>query len=196
MITELFMGLLWTLLLIILLTVPILILGKKKVIKLNAKQKRWWVIFHVLFVMIYFTGVLAIVCLSIFAMNTTDRALINAAHFFMYIFDFYLIVPGALGSLITGVWLAIGTWGLITYYWIIVKWIGNLTTILFGSTFIGYWIHVSFQALFHKGIDPAKNIDFLANQRNILLGIFIILGILVFLTAISYLKPWGKRFVT
>jgi uncharacterized membrane protein len=190
------MGLLWTLLLIILLTVPILILGKKKIIKLNAKQKRWWVIFHVLFVMIYFTGVITIVCLSIFAMNTTDQALMNAAHFFMQIFDFYLIVPGALGSLITGIWLAIGTWGLTTYYWVIAKWIGNLTTILFGSTLIGYWIHISFQAFSHKGINPAKNIDFLANQRNILLGIFIILGILVFLTAISYLKPWGKRFVT
>ncbi|WP_051272192.1 hypothetical protein [Shimazuella kribbensis] len=190
---EVLMGLLWTLLSITILTVPILIFGKKKWIKINAKQKRWWVISHVTFVIVYFTGVLGILFFSIFSLNTTDNELMYAAHYFMHNFDLFLIVPGALGSLTTGIWLAIGTWGLTTYYWVIAKWIGNMTTILFGSTFIGSWIQTSQVELNKKGIDPLQNPVYVESQKMIFIGIIIVFAILFFLTTITYLKPWGKR---
>jgi hypothetical protein len=192
-IMELVIGFLWTLLSVTILILPILIFGKKKRIKINAKQKRWWVIAHVIFVILYFTGVLGILFFSIFSLNTTDRGMIYATHYFMHDFDLFLIVPGALGSLTTGIWLAIGTWGLTTYYWVIAKWIGNLTTILFGSTFIGTWIQESLAVLSEKGIDPLQNPEYLQSQNMIIIGITIVFSILFFLTMITYLKPWGKR---
>jgi hypothetical protein len=186
------LGLLWTLLSIIILIVPILILGKKKGIKINAKQKRWWVIVHVTFVIIYFTGVAGILFFAIFSVNITDRELIYAAHYFMHRFDLFLIIPGALGALTTGIWLGIGTWGLTAYYWVITKWIGNLTTILFGSTFVSYWVQISLVELAKEEIPPMQNPEFLQSQQMIMVGISMVFAILFFLTMISYLKPWGK----
>ncbi|CAG7652576.1 DUF2269 domain-containing protein [Paenibacillus allorhizosphaerae] len=184
---------LWTLLLVLLIAVPVISIGKMRDIRLNAKQKKWWVISHVLFVIMYFTGVLGNFVLTLFTLFIKDRELIYAAHYFIKYFDWYLIVPGALGSLATGLWLAVGAWGIINYYWVIVKWVGNLTTIFFGSIFIGTWIEKALHALSLNEFEPMQNPDYLHSQKMLLAGSAVVLAILIFLTAISYLKPWGKR---
>ncbi|WP_081824381.1 hypothetical protein [Paenibacillus sp. UNC451MF] len=187
---------LWTLLLVLLIAGSIISVGKLRGTRLDAKRKKWWVIFHVLFVIMYYTGVLGNFVLTLFTLYIKDRELIYAAHYFIKYFDLYLIVPGALGSLATGLWLAVGAWGITTYYWVIMKWVGNLMTIFFGSIFIGTWIEKALDALSLKELEPMQNPEYLHSQKMILTGSVIVLAILIFLTAISYLKPWGKRLVS
>lgn len=187
---------LWTLLIVILIAGSVILVGKLRATRLDAKRKKWWVIFHVLFVIMYFTGMLGNFVLTLFTLYLKDRELIYAAHYFIKYFDYYLIIPGALGSLATGIWLAVGAWGLTTHYWIIAKWVGNLMTIFFGSIFIGTWIEKALDALSLKELEPMYNPEYLHSQKMILTGSVLVLAILVFLTAISYLKPWGKRKVS
>ncbi|MFE5318509.1 DUF2269 domain-containing protein [Paenibacillus sp. NPDC056579] len=187
---------LWTLLLVALIAGLVISIGKWKAVRLDAKRKKWWVIFHVLFVIMYFTGVLGNFVLTLFTLNLKDGELIYAAHYFIKYFDWYLIIPGALGSLATGLWLALGAWGITTHYWIIAKWAGNLMTIFFGSIFIGTWIEKALDALSLKELEPMYNPEYLHSQKMILTGSVIVLAILIFLTGISYLKPWGKRLVS
>lgn len=45
--------------------------------------------------------------LTLFANFMSNQELMYAAHFFIQFFDWFLIIPGAIGSLITGMWLSI-----------------------------------------------------------------------------------------
>ncbi|SEN71465.1 hypothetical protein [Lihuaxuella thermophila] len=171
--------------------IPIAI-GKKLSIKLNAKQKKWWLILHILFVILYFSGILGSLLLALFTRWKTDHAVIHSAHLFIEYFDWFLIIPGMMGSLMTGFWLAVGAWGITRHYWVIVKWVGTITAILFGSTIMDTWIHESFTAISANSIQPVHNPDSHHNQKMII-GFLLVLTNAIFLTVISYVKPWGKR---
>lgn len=165
----------------------------KKTKRLNMKQKNGWLIAHILFVLLYVTGVLAPIFLTVCTYFTTNRSLIYAAHNFAGKFDWFLIIPSALGCLITGIWLAVRThWGFTNYYWVITKWVGNIFTILFGGIFIRMWIHAPLEKLFPPGVDPLQSSVYLENRTALLMGLLFSLLLIISLVIISYLKPWGK----
>ncbi|HWI62478.1 MAG TPA: DUF2269 domain-containing protein [Symbiobacteriaceae bacterium] len=144
--------------------------------KLTVMQKKWWLIFHIAGVVIYFTGVLG--SLALVLLGRGDLA--GPAHQFVQYFDWFVIIPGAFISLLTGFWIALRTsWGLTRFWWVIAKWAGNIAAILYGSTLMRRWIH-------EGGTAPA-------GRQLLLLGTVISLSILVLLMVISYLKPWGQR---
>jgi len=102
------------------LTGVVLLISKLRKNKLNIKQKNGWLIAHILFVIIYFGGVLGMLLLAVLTKFTTDNDLVFASHVFIQDFDHFLVIPGAFGSMITGIWLAIRThWGGLTkHYWV------------------------------------------------------------------------------
>jgi hypothetical protein len=54
--------------------------------------------------------------------------------------DFILIIPGAVGSLVSGFLICRKTsWGFIRYRWVIAKWIATLSAILVGTVLLGPW---------------------------------------------------------
>lgn len=161
--------------------------------KFNAKRKRWWLISHIAFVLIYFSGILGTLLLALTTLYTSVGEEIYAAHLFIQYFDWFLIIPGAFGSLITGFGLAVGTWGLTKHYWVIAKWVGNAAVILFGAVFMRIWIHDAFGEIFSSQLSPLNNLFYLENRQMLFIGIAISLSMLSFLVIISYVKPWGKR---
>jgi len=169
-------------------------IGKKRSKKLSMNQKNGWLIAHILSVIIYFSGLFGTLLLAFSTKFTADRALIHAAHLFIQYFDWFLIIPGAFASLITGVWLAVRThWGMTKYYWVMAKWIGNITAIVFGGNFMRMWIHDNFKPIFSSSLHPLQNPLYLENREMLFTGSAISFAILLFLVVISYLKPWGKR---
>jgi hypothetical protein len=165
----------------------------KKAKRLNMKQKKGWLIAHILFVMLYTAGVLAPIFITVCTYFTTNRALIYAAQNFAGKFDWFLIIPGAMGCLITGIWLAVRThWGFTDYYWVIAKWVGNIFAILFGGIFVRMWIHAPLEKLFPPGVDPLHSLSYLENRNALLLGLLFSFCLIIGLIVISYLKPWGK----
>ncbi|HET7629461.1 MAG TPA: DUF2269 domain-containing protein [Bacillales bacterium] len=173
-------------------TLGITWLGKKLSGKLSVKRKRWWVFGHLAAVIVYFCGVGGSLTLALLVNFLSDEALIYAAHYLIQYFDWFLIIPGAFGSLITGIWLSVrSNWGGLTrYHWIFVKWLGNIAAILFGSIFIREWIHKSIQyAMEH----PKENPAFWVNHDLLLAVTAAMFALLLFLTGISVFKPWGTR---
>ena len=163
--------------------------------KLSSKQKKWWTILHIVFVIIYFAGVLGALLLTSFASTIiVDDAQIKAAHLFARYFDWFLVIPGALGCIVTGVWLAVRTqWGLTKHYWIIVKTLGNITAILFGSTFMRHWFDETVNLSSTGQSNLIENTAYLHSHQMLLVGAIISLLIFLFLLFTSYFKPWGKR---
>ncbi len=189
---EIFFG---TLISILLLLAGLMISGKFRTRKLTAKQRNWWLIAHIMFVIIYFSGLLGTLLLTSVATTlTTHREQIYAAHIFSKYCDWFLIIPGAFGSLITGIWLSIRTqWGLTKYYWVIVKIIGNSSAILFGSTMMRIWFDQTVDLSSLGQMNPLQNPAYLHNRQLLIIGTIISLSILTFLVVTSYVKPWGKR---
>ncbi|MCM3706012.1 MULTISPECIES: DUF2269 domain-containing protein [Cytobacillus] len=181
-----------SLMLILLIFIPIWI-GKKRSNKLNKKQKNWWLISHVFFVVIFIGGSLGITLLAISTNFITEREHIYAAHLFIGFFDWFLIIPGGLGSFFTGIWLAARThWGVTKYYWIMAKLCVTFITILFGSMYMRVWIHDKAGDVFVNSIHPLKNPLYLHSREMLFIGIVISFVFIIFLVVISYLKPWGK----
>ena len=64
--------------------------------------------------------VVAYLALSVAAANSEDVQVIRAAWIGMDLIGWFVIVPLALASLLTGVMIAMGTrWGLIRHYWVV-----------------------------------------------------------------------------
>lgn len=183
-------------LLLLLILVPIWV-GKRMKKKLSNNQKNWWMIFHIFFVVLFIGGMLGTTLLTISTKFITDREQIYAAHLFIELFDWFLIIPGGIGSFITGIWLAVRThWGITKYYWVLGKLIVTASAILFGSMYMRIWIHETVGDIFSNEIHPLQNPTYLHNRCMLFIGIVISFMMIIFLVVISYLKPWGKRQVS
>ncbi|MFD1707234.1 DUF2269 domain-containing protein [Siminovitchia sediminis] len=182
-----------SILLVLLIFVPIWI-GKTKKKNLSHKQKNWWLISHIFFIVIFIGGMLGTTLLALSTYFILGREQIYSAHLFIEFFDWFLIIPGGIGSFITGMWLAVRTnWGVTKYYWVMAK-IGVTTAaILFGSVYMRIWIHTTVSGIFSNSIHPLQNPAYLYSRGMLFLGIVISFSMIIFLVVISYLKPWGKR---
>lgn len=69
-------------------------------------------------------GVIAYLALGITAVRSNDAGTIRSAWTAMEITGWYAIVPLALGSLVTGLIMALGTkWGLFRHYWVVISFV-------------------------------------------------------------------------
>ncbi|VBB07313.1 Hypothetical protein LUCI_2557 [Lucifera butyrica] len=161
---------------------------------MSHRQKNWWKTFHLLFVSIWFAGGLGALLLAVLATKTRHIVLIFAAHYYIQYFDWFLIIPGGLGTILTGIWLAARTnWGLAKYYWIIVKLLANIGIILFGGIKMRLWIHETVPLILANRNNTLQNAQYLHNREMLVIGLSVSLGVLIFLMFISVFKPWGPR---
>ncbi|WP_246857231.1 DUF2269 domain-containing protein [Pseudarthrobacter sp. NIBRBAC000502770] len=77
---------------------------------------------HVLSSVGWFGGVAAFLVLAVAGLASPDAQLVRAAYLVMGLIGWFVIVPLALASLLTGVVSSLGTtWGLFRYYWVLIK---------------------------------------------------------------------------
>lgn len=70
----------------------------------------------------WFGAVAAFLALAIAGLFSQDRELVRAAYLVMGLTTWFVIVPLALVSLLSGVVSSLGTrWGLFRYYWVLLK---------------------------------------------------------------------------
>lgn len=184
-----------TLSVIVVLIIALAAAGKRFSRGLSLKHKNWWLIAHIMFIVIYFSGLFSTLLLTTISTTViTDKAQIHAAHLFSKYCDWFMIIPGAFGSLITGVWLAVRTkWKLTQYYWIVIKTLGHIGAIIFGATLMRIWFDktAALSALHQTNI--LQNSAYLYNRQLLIVGTIISIFILTLLVIISIFKPWGKR---
>jgi hypothetical protein len=87
---------------------------------------------HLTFSVGWIGAVIAYLALDIAAVLSTDREMVRAAWIGMELTGWFVIVPLAVGSLLTGLVMSLGTtWGLFRHYWVLISFV--LTT---GATII------------------------------------------------------------
>ena len=108
--------------------------------------------------------------------------------------DMQILVPGAIGCLLTGVvYGAFTNWGFFRHRWLTVKWILTVFMILFGTFYMGPLVKenvVISRAILEGCGDTAQ---YWQNVSDNAYAGLLQLILLTFVTIISVYKPWKKK---
>ena len=136
---------------------------------------------HALVAVGWFGIVVAKLVLELAAVTGKDAEIPEAAYLFMGLFDRALFPPMALGTLLTGIVLSVGTaWGLFRHYWIMAKLVLTVAVIVTGVVFVGAWLE---EARAAASGPAAVRLVYASLAHLLMLGAA---------TVISIYKPWGR----
>ncbi|MDM8544637.1 DUF2269 family protein [Desulfococcaceae bacterium HSG7] len=136
-------------------------------------------------------SMVAVSCLA--ATKATSDETFRMATLCLKLLDDVIIVPTALASVSTGILFSLLTrWGFFKYYWVAIKWVIAIWSVIFGLFILRPWVNELAAAAQIQGMrilsDPAFQCY---SPRNFILGM-VQLTLLVTQIFISVLKPWKK----
>ena len=101
--------------------------------KISQKGQKWLKCLHIFSGSIWVGCAIALTTMQFF-INPSDGSELFGIVATLDFIDQYILVPGALGTLLTSLIYSIWTkWGWFKYNWIIVKWVICLLSIVFGT---------------------------------------------------------------
>ena len=159
---------------------------------LNAQQRKYLKFFHICFAALWGGGAVAMVLLFCIYHPATVHEQITLSRVLLYL-DFLIVGPGAGGCLVTGFLYSRHTqWGFFKFKWIALKYIVNITFILYGTLVFLPFTHNQYT------IYLALEKELALPPESLLMNIFCtaqnICTFVIFLFAvyISVFKPFGK----
>ncbi|MEL7563765.1 MAG: DUF2269 family protein [Dehalobacterium sp.] len=162
--------------------------------KIGIRTRGWIKGFHILFSALWVGAAFCMMLLAFVKGHITNGDELWVINKSIKLIDDFIIIPSALGCLITGIMFSTLTnWGFFKHNWITIKYIITFTTILFGTFFLGHWVNGM------EAISASDRLLSLQNpsyvhyaEMNKYFGTLqaVILAVTLF---ISVLKPWGKR---
>lgn len=160
--------------------------------KLNTNQTRILKIAHILFFVMWAGGGITLVTLMFIARpSIPDDVYMKFRS--MQVIDDLIIIPGALGSLATGLLYGIWTkWGFFRHRWLTIKWILTVSLILFGTFALGPWLNGNVEIAMKLRGGALSDSIFTANTSQIKLWGTVQVIFLLFMIAISVIKPWKR----
>ncbi|WP_414529763.1 hypothetical protein [Nodularia chucula] len=162
--------------------------------KLSIKQKNWLLSAHVAFAALWTGTVLSMFLLSLRNRNADNGDALYALNSAINLLDDYIVIPSAIGSVITATFLCWTTnYGFTKFYWVIVKWILTTGLVVFGTFWLFPWGNVAEDISAQSGLQALKNQIYGFDSRGVLIGSLIQVIFLVVIIGISVLKPWGRR---
>ena len=160
--------------------------------KMSARGQKWLKSFHVFFNCLW-VGAAFSLTLGQFFLRASDGMELYGATLTMKFIDDFVIIPGALGSLLTGLVYSIWTnWGWFKHRWIAVKWFINVAGVLFGTFFLGPWLNSLPPLAKEKGLAALSDPAFVQNRTYLLVFGTLQMLTIIFAAFISILKPWKK----
>ncbi|BAY73512.1 hypothetical protein NIES23_63640 (plasmid) [Trichormus variabilis NIES-23] len=162
--------------------------------KLSVKLKNWLLSAHIGFAAFWTGSVLSMFLLSLRNMKATNADALYALNSAINLLDDYIVIPSAIGSVITATFLCWTTnYGFTKFYWVIAKWILTTGLVVFGTFWLFPWGNVAEDISAQKGLQAFDNLIYLFDARGVLTGTLIQVFFLVVIIGISVLKPWGRR---
>jgi hypothetical protein len=108
--------------------------------------------------------------------------------------DLCVLVPGALGTLLTGLIYSTATdWGWFRHRWVTVKWIICLYGMCFGTYPLGPWLSGLARIAGEKGLSAFADPVFLSNRTLLMIFGPFQAATLVFAFYLSFLRPWKRK---
>ena len=160
---------------------------------LSARGQRWLKAIHIFFAAIWVGAGVSLLMMQGF-LSATDGKMLYGVDVSMKFVDDFIIIPGAFGSLLSGLAYSLFTpWGFFRHRWVTVKWIINVGGILFGTYWLGPWLNSMPPISGDLGLAALQDPTYTHNKAMSLCFGPIQVGSLVLAVFLSTLKPWKKR---
>lgn len=160
--------------------------------KLNSKGIKVLKTIHLLLVMMWVTGVLAMATLYLLKPKSGDE-LYMVLNIILFI-DWVFVIPGAILTVVVGVIYGFFTnWGFFKYHWITVKWIVAILIILAGTFYYSPLLEQSLEIADQTRDAALDNPVIATNTIQTLISSSIQGLALIILVVISVFKPWKKK---
>ncbi|MDU1904583.1 MAG: DUF2269 family protein [Dysgonomonas sp.] len=162
--------------------------------KLSPRGIKILKIVHLFFAILWIGGGIALLTILFSVTPETGDELYMKSRI-VQIVDDYLIIPGAMASLLIGIVYGVWTnWGFFKHNWLIAKWILTVAQILFGTFVLGPWVNENVDIALQLKDAALSDSQFLHNvQMSKIWGtaqvVILILGFLI----ISVMKPWKPK---
>ncbi len=162
--------------------------------KLSIFQKNWLLSVHVSFAALWTGTVLSMFVLSLKNTGSTSAEELKAINSVINVLDDWIVIPSAIGSVVTATFLCWGTnYGFTKFYWVITKWILTTGLIVFGTFWLFPWGNTAEKLSELEGLQAFGNPVYEFDAKGVLLGTAIQVIFLLIIIAISVIKPWGRR---
>ncbi len=160
--------------------------------KLNSKGIKVLKTIHLLLVMMWVTGVLAMATLYLLKPKSGDE-LYMVLNIILFI-DWVFVIPGAILTVVVGMIYGFFTnWGFFKYRWITVKWIVAILIILAGTFYYSPLLEQSLEIADQTRDAALDNPVIATNTIQTLISSSIQGLALIILVVISVFKPWKKK---
>ena len=162
--------------------------------KFGARGQRILKIIHLVTAGLWIGGALSLNLMLIMLGPGQSGAELQGYDLARKFIDDLIIIPGAMGCLLTGLMISwLTPWGFFKHRWVAVKWVLTVGCILFGTFYLGPRINGQPPISEALGLMALDDPVYLANRsQNILAGLLQV-GLIFFMVAISTLKPWKKK---
>lgn len=161
-------------------------------LKLHPRSVKWLKAIHIYLGAIWGGGAASLFALHCLYFPDSGPELYARNMALVYI-DTFIIIPSAVGVLLTGLIYAQFTkWGYLKYFWVIVKWFSTLVFVLVGFLWFVPWLNrlkeSSMVLREHVTIDPSFSAPMFLHVA--MAGVQALL--VLFIVIISVFKPWGR----
>lgn len=164
-----------------------------RVKKLSAKGQKWLKCLHI-YVASIWVGCATVLTVMLFTVHAENGGELYGMLATLDFLDLKILVPVAIGTLLTGLVYSIWTnWGWFQHRWITVKWFICVFGIVFGTFWLGPWISEMAELAHTKGMQALTDPVYRGNHFNLkIFGTFQACTV-IFAMVISTLKPWKKQ---
>ncbi|MCP4752999.1 MAG: hypothetical protein GY866_19095 [Proteobacteria bacterium] len=161
--------------------------------KLSGRGQKWLKCFHIVFACMWVGAAVCLVLMNGLIGASNGMELYGARLAVKFVDDF-IIIPGAIGSLLTGLLYSLFTnWGWFKHRWIAVKWIINIYGVVFGTIWLGPWTNSLPLVALEKGLDALTDPVYIRTLALLNGWGGFQLATLLFAVFISVLKPWKQK---
>ena len=156
---------------------------------LSATGQRWLKSLHLVLVCAWMGGALSLVLAQAVLARLGGQE-VGGVHLVMKLIDDWVIIPGAMGCLVTGLLYSVWTkWGFFRHGWVTAKWVLTIAQIFFGTFWLGPWLNANVELARLTGSAVATHPVFLHNAQSNLIGGTIQGTLLVGMIGLSIFKP-------
>ena len=161
--------------------------------KLSTRTRKWLKTFHIYLACVWGGGAASLFAIHCLFTPESGPELYGRNIAMIYV-DNYIIMPAAIGCMVTGlIYAQLTNWGYLKYYWIIVKGTANILFLVAGFFFwfIPWLERVAETSLTMRNylvIDPSYDVAMYVHMAMV----FSQAALVFFLVILSVFKPWGK----
>ncbi|MBW4646372.1 MAG: hypothetical protein KME23_25840 [Goleter apudmare HA4340-LM2] len=165
-------------------------------LKLNVKQRNWLLAAHVSFAALWTGTVFSMFLLALSNQDSNNADVRHTLHSAINLLDDYVVIPAAIGSVLTATFLCwLTNYGFMKFWWVITKWFLTISLIVFGTFWLYPWSVTAESIVKTKGLIALADRVYVLDAKGVLIGGAVQTVFLLFIIAISVIKPWGRRIV-